>query len=83
MILAIIIFALVYILSIIKIYWYIKISYSKDGQWSNIDADFAGVFFTLCPIVNTIFALMTLFESPYREGHPKSKNFNKFFKVKK
>lgn len=79
---AITIALIVYVFSVWKNYNWIRIAYSKDGRYSNLDTDVVDIIVTLFPIVNTFNLAVILFESPYK--YPKDAwNGNKFFNIKK
>jgi len=73
----------VYLLSTAKMYIWCRNSYSKDGQWYNLQPDAGAVFFTFFPFVNTIAALMNLGESGKREDENKPGILTKLFNIKK
>lgn len=75
---AIIEIIIIYILSVITVWRFMKIAHSKDGRWYNLNTGVIEVFFTLCPIVNTIMAIGSYISGPY-----KNENCNKFFNIKK
>ncbi len=59
---------LVYLLSFIAFWNYVRISHSKDGQWYNTKPDFADVVLSLIPILNTGFAILSWFMfSPWKD----------------
>lgn len=73
------------LLSVYLNYRHTSIIFSKNGKWSNLNPDISDIFNIICPIKNTVFALLNIFYNPYREDLPKKKsnNFNKFFNIKK
>ena len=76
----------VYILSTIKMYRWFRIAHSPKGRWSRLDADFGAVFFTFIPIINTVIAVINMFDSPYAKQYRKERksiNYNKLFNIKK
>jgi hypothetical protein len=66
------IFLIIYFISFIITKLWLKIFYSKQGKghsdWcfnKNIDEDI--LIFSLCPVLNTILAIIGIFVSPYKK----------------
>ena len=69
----------VYIVSVISGWFYVKLAHSKNGVWKNVNTDSKDVFVTFCPIINTLFIVGWVIEFPIKSEF----NFNKFFNVRK
>jgi hypothetical protein len=88
---SLLVLVVIYITSVYSSYkWFQKVFTKsddpyKDGRWSNLDVDFGAILFTFIPIANTIVAIITLFESPYRNSKKSNmgSRYNSIFKVKK
>lgn len=78
----IIIFCIVYILSIIINYFSIRKMYSKNGIWEDAKLDISDIFITFIPVVNIwgslIYIVINLISLINKE-----ENLIKFFKIKK
>ena len=59
-IILLIINVLIYILSIIKAYKYIKLSFSSIGFWENNDLTLFKILIIITPIINTVVWLLLL-----------------------
>jgi hypothetical protein len=77
-------FAALYILSFVKVYKHMRISYSKVGQWASLEPNLLDVLFTVCPGLNSIIALDCLFTSPYDSKHVDitQRSYRSFFRIK-
>ena len=51
----------VYILSVVFMYRFFKLAYSKKGRWSNLDFGKGGYFLIFLPYINTISCLVGWF----------------------
>ena len=76
----IIIFVLIYIISVIINYRFVRIAHSKKGRWSNCNVELSDAVLTFCPIINVASCIFYVFMSPYRN---KKINYNQLFKVEK
>jgi hypothetical protein len=80
---------LIYIISAISMWNWIRIAYSSKGVYYNINPDVWCIIFTLFPILNTIGALSNIGTTPYRMQHRPTRRrirtvfYNKFFKIRK
>lgn len=76
----IIILIIIYIISVLLMWLYFHLAYSKNGVFKSIDAECSDLIIVLIPLLNTfgVFYLY-LIEPPIE----KECNCNKFFKVKK
>jgi len=87
MINGILIYILVYILSVVGMYLYFRTAYSKGGKYSGGFLDWGFVFFTFCPIFNTILLGSWIFDYPIKRTKTEKlrelKNFDKFFNIQK
>lgn len=63
----------VYILSVVYFYRYIKIVYSDKGFYSDYSPAAFDFIFMLIPIINTIMAIVMWSDSPYNKKYLKSK----------
>mgnify|MGYP001373239581 CR=1 FL=1 len=64
----------VYLFSVIYNYNWMKKAFSKGGRFQHSKADFMSIVFTITPIWNTLFILISALYSI---------DYNKFFDVKK
>jgi len=74
---------IIYIISLLTTRNWLKKAHSKNGRWDKSDTNLYDFLFTIIPIINTIFMIYGLKESPYKEGFKTPKTFNKFFNIKK
>lgn len=74
-----IILTIIYLVSVVLTYNYMRIAHSEGGRWSSQNTGFAEIFFTVTPFLNTMFSLFWFCKPPYYNTN----NFNNFFKVKK
>jgi hypothetical protein len=58
-------------------------AHSTNGRFSNLKTSLKDVFWTILPIANTCMMFIMLTMSPYDDYYKQSKNYNKFFGVKK
>lgn len=77
----IVFFLVFYFVSFFIAYKYVQIAHSKEGRWSNLDADNSDLMVTIIPVLNSFVMIVWLFISPYR--NTKKKNKNGFFKIKR
>ena len=83
MITYLLIFALVYLLSVYLNWLYFHKVYSEIGVWNMLTPNTTDVFLTFTPIINSLFACAAwLFYYPINREF-KSYDFSKFFKIKK
>lgn len=74
---------LIYLLSVIFSYFYIKLCYSEGGRYETGDPEIIELFFTFMPVFNTIIcAVSWLCYYPVRTEKRKC-NLIKFFNIKK
>ena len=74
----------VYIASAIILYRWTQKAYSEEGVYWNLNIELSNIFVIFCPFANTICAIFSFFDSPYKEKEYKTpKNYNKLFKIKK
>lgn len=80
-----IILGIIYALSVFAVWNYCRINYSKIGKERNSNASLADFFIMICPIVNTLLAIIAWSsESPYADETKIShKWLNILFGVKK
>ncbi len=74
------IFITIYILSAWRVWWYVRMAhYHPDGKWSGTAPQPDDYWATFCPLVNTVFCIVSLF------GSWKSKQYTNtnIFKPKK
>ena len=77
----IVIYLIVYGLSVYLCWKYISIAHSKIGIWSYLNPDFSDVFICFVPLFNTMTAMFSwIFFYPVRK---ESNRYHKFFKIKK
>ena len=77
----IIILILIYLLSVVLNYLYLKLAHSKNGIYEHINIELPDLCITFFPVLNTMAVIMCyIFYLPFLR---KPSNFNKFFKVKK
>ena len=86
MILLIIVFSVIYIISVIANYWYNHVAFSKNGRYSGLSGGLAELLFTIIPLVNTFSAVIIWgsfnpYYKPWEDYY--NKIFNKIFNVKK
>lgn len=75
----IIIFSIVYIISLILTYFSFQKDYSKDGVWEDLEPSMIDLLFLLAPLFNTIMAIGFIYDCITFPKLP----LNKFFKIKK
>ena len=73
----------IYALSTLRNHRWVKKAYSKDGRWAILDTNMMDLFVVFMPFVNTVAAIMCLFNSPYHKGYKKPRNYNKLFNIEK
>lgn len=78
----IIIAVAIYLMSFYTFYRGYKITYSKNGRWSNLKPTNVDMFLTLIPLVNTVGSIMLWLMYPPR-GDYDDKWGSKFFNIKK
>lgn len=76
----IIILSTVYLLSVYLMWRYMKIAHSKDGRWYNLDINLGVIFWTVCPVANTIMLFIAYLFFPPKNSKT---DYNNFFKIKK
>jgi hypothetical protein len=75
----------IYLISVLRMRRWIRISHSELGQWHGGDVDGVEIVATFIPIFNTIFAIKSLFDSPYSEKYRNNKGtkiINKIYGIK-
>jgi len=75
-------FVVVYILSILINYRFIRICYSNKGKTKGENVNVGDVIMTFMPIINILSLLTIIFESPY-SFDPEPKNYNRIFNINK
>jgi hypothetical protein len=82
----------IYILSFLRMYFWIRNAHSKDGIWSSLEPDIESFIFTAVPLANTIASiLVTTVSWNGKKNKPlnffklnfSKLNFSKFFNIKK
>lgn len=75
---------IIYLVSAVLVWWYVKISHSIGGRYRGIIPDSFDVWLTLLPLLNTIAALMGWIAFwPYEQKRKSLKlNAAKFFLIK-
>lgn len=71
----------IYLVSVAWLWNYVRICYSPKGVDRHLTPTMKDVVIVLCPVVNTIFSLFSLSESPYAKEYRCSVNW--FFLIKK
>jgi hypothetical protein len=79
----IIILISIYIISVLNVRNWMRKAHSTNGRFSNLKTSLKDVFWTILPIANTCMMFIMLTMSPYDDYYKQSKNYNKFFGVKK
>ena len=79
----IIILISIYIISVLKVRNWIRKAHSINGRWFNLETSLKDILWTILPIANTCMMFIMLIMSPYDDYYKQSKNYNKFFGVKK
>jgi hypothetical protein len=77
----IIICIFVYVFSAIYSWNWIRRAHSKDGRWSGVNVRPDSLMMAYVPILNTIFALNGIFDSPISSNEENS--LSKHFNIKK
>lgn len=75
----ILIVLVVYIVSVLRVRKYIQKAHSERGIYSGMKLDNSDGFIALCPIINTIAAIIMIFVLPLRDC--KVVDWYKFFNV--
>lgn len=78
-----IVFITIYILSTLRMYFWTKNAYSKDGTLKDHSSTLLDFFFTFCPFVNTIFSIFVVTSFSIDGKENKKLNFDKLFNIKK
>jgi hypothetical protein len=73
---------IVYLSSIIFNYWFIHVSYSKEGTRSLANPGFISVIVTFCPVINNIMTLYFLVDWPPYKTENKYNRYKTLFKIK-
>ena len=76
----------IYILSFLRVYFWFKNAFSKDGVFDTLEPDNSSFIITILPLVNSLASIMvTSFSLTGKERYTKRKpiNLSKFFNVKK
>lgn len=60
--------AVIYIMSVLIVRKFNKLTYSSLGRWSNLEHIASDYIFMILPVANTIAAFMMLFEPPLRNN---------------
>jgi len=63
----IVVMLIIYALSALFVWNWLKIAYSKDGVWRSIKPDSEDLLITFFPVVNTIAILVLILESPFEK----------------
>ena len=72
---------LIYVVSSICMWWWMKLALSKGGAWEVLTPDMDCIFLTFFPFVNTyVCIILYLCKPPIKL---KKRDFSKFFNVKK
>jgi len=76
---------IIYILSFLRMYFWTRNAYGKDGRYKNIKPERNDFLFTIVPIYNTIASIYVTFISltGFEEKAENNFNYSKFFNVKK
>lgn len=72
----------IYILSFLRMYFFFKNAFSKDGIWKNIEADLSAFLLTFIPAFNTLASVLILITGSLTDKNH-NVNYSKFFNVKK
>jgi hypothetical protein len=75
----------IYIISVLRMRRWVRISYSEQGRWPCGDIDGSDIGATFIPLLNTICAILSTWHSPYSEKYRKdngSKIINKIYGIK-
>lgn len=74
----------IYILSFLRMYFWNKNAFSKDGIFSSSEPDLFALLFTIIPLLNTIAAVYsTVISLTGKKNDLDFYKFSKFFNVKK
>ena len=75
---------IIYLLSVVSMWNFLRIAHSKDGIWMYVDTSWSDVFITVLPVYNTVgFIVCFIVWSTDKESSTTSFNINKLFNVKK
>lgn len=76
----------IYLISVLRMRRWVRISHSEQGRWwPGGDIDITEIAAIFIPFVNTIFAILSTWHSPYSEKYRKdngSKIINKIYGIK-
>ena len=75
----IIVSAIVYLASFLITYRWKRIAHSKGGKYERFGLGSKDLVGTICPIINTISCVLSIFHSPRKKPLI---NLNKFFRIK-
>lgn len=74
----------VYLLSVVAVWNFLRIAFSKGGVWSTQDVSASYIFFTLVPFFNALFFIISsIICGTGKEGSAPKFSLNKLFNVKK
>jgi hypothetical protein len=73
----------IYIISLLYCRYWLKIAYSKEGRWYNLNPSLVDLFIVLMPVYNTVGAIIFLFSNKYKNQDQKTIHTNWFFGIKK
>lgn len=74
----IIILISIYLLSVLGMWYFIHITHSKGGIWEHLSPNETDLLITLCPLVNTIFCILS-----WAFLFVEKLDLSKFFNIKK
>lgn len=77
------IFAIIYILSTVRMYFWIRNAYSKGGIFGSLaDASFSSFLLTILPFINTLGSIVVSYDSITGKKEKDFIDWNKFFGIK-
>jgi len=79
----IIVISIIYLISFVGAYFFIKKAYSKNGKWFDLNPDFVDFLIVILPLSNTILGFMFIFGVWRKDRKKYDHNLSKFFGVKK
>ena len=74
----------IYSISVVFNFWFVSVSFSKNGTRSRKHVDAYVNWSVFCPVVNTCVSLYFLLDfPPYKQADKEDKTYDDFYHVKK
>lgn len=76
-----IVLIVVYLLSVLKMYFFMRTAHRPGGRWYGQHTGFMELFWVFIPLFNTIFSIMVLFSSGKEEDYFSRTPVDRFFGI--